>query len=99
MLEENRQDINSEQDGYLKISLVNQGMSIRKKRVCPLKDVSEKDINYKNIKLLNKYVSERGKILPSRVTGVCVKKQRILSQAIKRARNLALLSFIAKNED
>jgi hypothetical protein len=41
MLEENRQDINSEQDGYLKISLVNQGMSIRKKRVCPLKDVAK----------------------------------------------------------
>lgn len=99
MLEENRQEVNSEQDGYLKISLVNQGMSIRKKRVCPLKDVSKDEINYKNLKLLSKYISERGKILPSRVTGVCVKKQRILSQAIKRARNLALLSFIAKNED
>jgi small subunit ribosomal protein S18 len=99
MLEENRQEVNSEQDGYLKISLVNQGMSIRKKRVCPLKDVAKEEINYKNLKLLSKYISERGKILPSRVTGVCVKKQRILSQAIKRARNLALLSFIAKNED
>lgn len=98
---ENNQEINSsvEQDGYLKISLVNQGMSVRKKRVCPLKDVKEEDINYKNLALLVKYISERGKILPRRVTGICVKKQRLLAKAIKQARNLALLSFIAKNED
>ena len=97
--EENRRELNGEQDGYLKISLVNQGMSIRKRRECPLKDVTIDDINYKNLPLLVKFISERGKILPSRVTGVCVKKQRVLSQAIKRARNLALLSFISKNED
>ncbi len=97
--EENRQEVNSEQDGYLKISLVNQGMSVRKKKECPLKEVAICDINYKNLPLLVKFISERGKILPSRVTGTCVKKQRVLSQAIKRARNLALLSFISKNED
>lgn len=97
--EENRQEVNSEQDGYLKISLVNQGMSVRKKRECPLKETAISDINYKNLPLLTKFISERGKILPSRVTGVCVKKQRVLSQAIKRARNLALLSFVSKNED
>lgn len=101
MLEnENNQETSTvDNEGYLRISLVNQGMSIRKKRVCPLKETPIADINYKNIKLLNKFVSERGKILPSRITGVCMKKQRVLSQAIKRARNLALLSFIAKNED
>lgn len=99
--EENKKELNGEQDGYLKISLVNQGMSVRKKRECPLKDVAIKDINYKNLPLLVKFISERGKILPSRVTGVCVKKQRVLAQAIKRARNLALLSFVSnfKNED
>ena len=90
---------NVDSEGFLKISLVNQGMSTRKKRVCPLKDVPLSDINYKNLKLLNRFISERGKILPSRITGVSAKKQRKLAQAIKRARNLALLSFISKNEE
>ena len=93
------QDVTVEQEGYLKISLVNQGIYMKRKRNCPLSDVKIEDINYKNLKLLNKFISERGKILPSRITGVCAKKQRVLSQAIKRARNLALLSFISKNED
>ncbi|MBR2141434.1 MAG: 30S ribosomal protein S18 [Rickettsiales bacterium] len=74
-------------------------MLARKRRVCPLKDVPDEEINYKNIKLLTKYISERGKILSSRITGVSAKKQRKLSKAIKRARNLALLSFIARNEN
>lgn len=95
----NNQEVVIDQDGFLKISLVNQGIYVKKRKSCPLKEVSAKEINYKNLKLLNKFVSERGKILPSRITGVCVKKQRMLSQAIKRARNLALLSFISKNED
>ena len=47
--------------------------------------------NYKNIKLLKKYISENGKILPSRITNVCQKKQRELALSIKRARNLALI--------
>ncbi|MFC1659400.1 30S ribosomal protein S18 [Pseudomonadota bacterium] len=74
-------------------------MTARKKRICPLHAIDVKEINYKNLKLLNKFISERGKILPSRITGVSAKKQRILSQAIKRARNLALLSFISKDEE
>lgn len=93
----NVNEVNS--DGFLKISLVNQGMLARKRKVCPLKDVPDEEINYKNIKLLSKYISERGKILSSRITGVSAKKQRKLSKAIKRARNLALLSFIEKNEN
>lgn len=93
------QEVAVDQEGYLKISLVNQGIYVKRKRNCPLSNVDTKDINYKNLKLLNKFISERGKILPSRITGVCAKKQRVLSQAIKRARNLALLSFIGKNED
>jgi len=48
-------------------------------------------IDYKNIKLLKKYISENGKILPSRITNICQKKQRELSISIKRARNLALI--------
>ena len=58
---------------------------------CPLSVKGAPEIDYKNIKLLKKYVSENGKILPSRITNVCQKKQRELSLSIKRARNLALL--------
>lgn len=97
---ENKNDVqNQEKDEYLKISLVNQGISIKKNKVCPLHDVPDKDIDYKNLELLNKYISERGKIMASRITGISLKKQRKLSKAIKRARNLALLSFIAKVEE
>ena len=99
MLENTNRMNEVDNDGFLKISLVNQGMLARKHRACPLKDIPDEEINYKNIKLLNKYISERGKILSSRITGVSAKKQRKLSKAIKRARNLALLSFIEKNEN
>ena len=61
------------------------------KRSCPLSAKNAPEIDYKNIKLLKKYISENGKILPSRITNVCQKKQRELSLSIKRARNLALL--------
>lgn len=84
------------EDGFLRISLVNQGVFVREKKVCPLKSVGNCVVNYKNLKLLNKFISERGKIIPSRITNVSMKKQRILTEAIKRARNLALLSPIAK---
>ena len=58
---------------------------------CPLSGKGAPVIDYKNIKLLKKYVSENGKILPSRITNVSQKKQRELSLSIKRARNLALI--------
>ena len=58
---------------------------------CPLSGKNAPNIDYKNIKLLRKYISENGKILPSRITGVSQKKQRELSNAIKRARILAIL--------
>ncbi len=61
------------------------------KRKCPLSGKSAPIVDYKNIKLLKKYVSENGKILPSRITNVSQKKQRELSLSIKRARNLALI--------
>ena len=61
------------------------------KSSCPLSKKSNDEINYKNIKLLKKYISENGKILPSRITSVSQKKQRELSLSIKRARNLALI--------
>ena len=61
------------------------------KKKCPLTGKNAPEINYKNIKLLKKYMSENGKILPSRITSVCQKKQRELSLSIKRARILALI--------
>ena len=61
------------------------------KRKCPLSGKGAPIIDYKNIRLLKKYVSDNGKFLPSRVTSVCQKKQRELSLSIKRARNLALI--------
>jgi len=99
MLENKENNQVQEKEEFLKISLVNQGISIRKNRICPLSDIPDEDINYKNLSLLNKYISERGKIMASRITGVSLKKQRKLAQAIKRARNLALLSFVEKIEE
>ena len=61
------------------------------KKACPLSIKGAPKIDYKNIKLLKRYISENGKILPSRITNVSQKKQRELSLSIKRARNLALL--------
>lgn len=97
----NNKNNNSSQpteEGFIKVSLVNQSVFIRRKRSCPLKDISIAEINYKNLTLLNKFLSERGRILPSRITSVIPKKQRALANAIKRARQLALISPIAKSQ-
>ena len=95
---ENQSNVqNQEKDEFLKISLVNQ-INVKKSRVDPLAGLSDKDIDYKNLELLNKFISERGKIMASRITGISLKNQRKLARAIKRARNLALMSFIAKVE-
>jgi len=64
-------------------------------RSCPLSGKHAPLVDYKNIDLLNRYTTEKGKILPSRVTQVSTKKQRELSLAIKRARYLALLPFVS----
>ena len=61
------------------------------KRKCPLTGKNAPELDYKNIKLLKRYISENGKILPSRITSVSQKKQRKLSLSIKRARILALI--------
>tara|TARA_B100000989_G_scaffold293686_1_gene271471 strand:+ start:372 stop:644 length:273 start_codon:yes stop_codon:yes gene_type:complete len=61
------------------------------KKACPLSSKGAPIVDYKNIKLLKRYISENGKILPSRVTNISQKKQRELSLSIKRARNLALV--------
>ena len=61
------------------------------KKKCPLSAKNSPEIDYKNIKLIKKYISENRKILPSRITSVSQKKQRQLSRSIKRARILALI--------
>ena len=60
-------------------------------RACPLSGKDAPEVDYKNIKLLKKYISESGRILPSRVTSVSFKKQRELAKSIKRARLLGLI--------
>lgn len=69
----------------------------RRRKSCPLSGPNAPAIDYKDVKLLQRFVSERGKILPSRITAVSAKKQRALSQAIKRARNLALLPYVVQS--
>lgn len=68
----------------------------RRKKTCPLTGANAPKIDYKDVKLLQRFISERGKILPSRITSVSHKKQRVLAMAIKRARNLALLAFVTQ---
>ena len=75
---------------YSKLSLF-QKPELKFFKPCPLSGKNAPIINYKNIKLLKKYISENGRILPSRITSVSTKKQKELSQSIKRARLLALL--------
>ncbi|HET9160685.1 MAG TPA: 30S ribosomal protein S18 [Caulobacteraceae bacterium] len=68
----------------------------RRRKVCPFSGANAPKIDYKDVKLLQRYVSERGKIVPSRITAVSQKKQRELAKAIKRARFLALLPYVVK---
>ena len=75
---------------YSKLSL-SQKPGIKFFRPCPLSGKNAPIIDYKNIKLLKKYISESGRILPSRVTSVSLKKQKELARSIKRARLLALI--------
>jgi small subunit ribosomal protein S18 len=65
----------------------------RRKKVCRFCVEKIDDIDYKDVRLLTAFISERGKITPRRITGVCTPHQRRLSEAIKQARNIALLPF------
>ena len=78
------------QSNFAKLSIF-QPNKYNFKRKCPLSVKGAPKVDYKNIKLLRRYISENGKILPSRITNVSQKKQRELAISIKRARNLALL--------
>ena len=78
------------QSNFSKLSLF-QPQKYKLKKKCPLSGKGAPVIDYKNINLLKKYMSENGKILPSRITSVSQKKQRELTLSIKRDRNLALI--------
>ncbi len=68
----------------------------RRRKTCPFSGDNAPKIDYKDPKLLQRYISERGKIVPARISAVSSKKQRELARAIKRARFLALLPYVAE---
>ena len=68
----------------------------RRRKSCPISGPHAPKIDYKDMRLVQRFVSERGKMVPSRITAVSTKKQRALAQAIKRARFLALLPYVVK---
>ena len=68
----------------------------RRRKSCPFSGPNAPKIDYKDVKLLQRFISERGKIVPSRITAVSTKRQRELAQAIKRARFLGLLPYMVK---
>jgi len=68
----------------------------RRRKVCPFSGANAPPLDYKDVKLLQRYISEKGKIVPARITAVSAKKQRLLSIAVKRARHLSLLPYIVK---
>ena len=68
-----------------------------KKKFCPFSQPGSPKIDYKDIKLLSRYITEKGKIVPARITGVSAKKQKELAKAIKRARFLSLISYTNKS--
>ncbi len=81
------------------VRVVSQGVGVRRpffrrRKSCPFSGPHAPKIDYKDSKLLQRFVSERGKIVPSRITAVSAKRQRELSRAIKRARFLALLPYV-----
>ena len=90
MKKTNRNKKRSSQNNFAKLSVF-QPQKYRFKKKCPLSVKGAPVVDYKNIRLLRKYMTENGKIMPSRITSVCQKKQRELSLSIKRAINLALI--------
>lgn len=71
----------------------------RRRKTCPFTGPKAPVIDWKDVRLLNRYISERGKMIPSRITAVSQKKQRELAQAIKRARYMALLPYVRNESD
>tara|TARA_B100001248_G_C26984824_1_gene276291 strand:- start:222 stop:497 length:276 start_codon:yes stop_codon:yes gene_type:complete len=68
-----------------------------RKKFCPFSQPGSPVIDYKDVRLLSRYITDKGKIIPSRITGVSRKKQKELAKAIKRARYLSLMSYTSKS--
>ena len=90
MVKKRNNNKKNKQSNFAKLSIF-QPQKYKFKKNCPLSGKGAPIVDYKNIKLLKKYISENGKILPSRITSISQKKQRLLSLSIRRARNLALI--------
>ena len=73
-----------------------EGIFVKKRKQCPFTAAGVRHIDYKDINTLYQFITERGKIIPRRITGVSSYHQRELAQAIKRARHMALLPFVAQ---
>ncbi len=71
----------------------------RRKKTCPFTGPNAPQIDWKDTRLLGRYISERGKIIPSRITAVSQKKQRELAKAVKRARYMGLLPYVQHEAD
>ncbi|NGX30942.1 MAG: 30S ribosomal protein S18 [Chlamydiae bacterium] len=67
----------------------------KRKRKCPFKQAGFKTIDYKDVETLRKFITEKGKILPRRITGVSMHFQHLIAKAIKKARHMALLPYVA----
>ena len=73
-----------------------EGPFVKKRRQCPFTAAGVKEIDYKDLDTTTQFITERGKIIPRRITGVSFYHQKQLAKAIKRARHMALLPFVAK---
>ncbi|WKY47735.1 30S ribosomal protein S18 [Eubacteriaceae bacterium ES3] len=69
----------------------------KRRKVCEFCERNAEEVDYKDVATLKKFISEKGKILPRRATGTCAKHQRKVTEAIKRARNVALLPYTTNN--
>ncbi len=91
-----RKNKREEQSAYKTLQMTQKQQQQRRKKVDPLKTRGIKYIDYKDTRLLARFVNEQGKILPYRITGISSKMQRQLTTQIKRARQLALMPFVSE---
>lgn len=71
----------------------------KRRKTCPFSGPNAQTIDWKDVRMLGRFISERGKIMPSRITAVSNKKQRELAQAVKRARFMALMPYVRQEND
>lgn len=72
------------------------GLGSKRRKSCPFVSAGIKKIDYKDVETLSRFITERGKIIPRRITGVSYRYQKLLCSAIKRARHIALLPFVGE---